>query len=408
MASEVLRPTSVTVWSGAATDIDEGIENADGSVISANADNETAVIGFDNSNIVDADTVINGRFIPRHRTVGSGTDRLDYHNVSAPFAGWGGILYELASTFENHVGTAQVLSGVEFWDTDATAAQINALTIEITADQIGMAAAVGHQVDCIEFRVEYIKNTRTIGDLAQRVREQSLSGNETVTITFNTPSSGNLLIVAYYYDYLNPDTETHTMITPTGWTKFKEVLNSAAGAANGMGYVYKISDGTETSITLEHTGTQAPGTFAIGRFLEIEWDNSPVSIQTEAGKTTHPFGTTSSTASLTPSNATQNVFISFFQAYRNLDTCWIEGAGANGIEEYWVYPVGDFGLPSDAHVMKKNASGATSFTKTDVSQTNPTYSVSCVFNKDTGGGINQLNFERGTRRGVSRGISRGI
>jgi len=71
--------------------------------------------------------------------------------------------------------------------------------------------------------------------------------NRMLTITFgSTPTSGNLLVIGYARSHHTPFT------TPVGWTAVDTITYSSNSSA---GLIYRVSNGTETSITLGSSGT---------------------------------------------------------------------------------------------------------------------------------------------------------
>ena len=139
---------SQTGWAtGAITDVDEGISAADGSLMSTDSDGEGEIITYDfaSPGLVDADTITRMDVIIRHGTGGASTDSVLSCNIDS---------LGNASTPNRTSLTNDTLNNVG-WNVDRTAAQLDAMTVLVTAVQSGMPTNEQWDIDAIEILITY-------------------------------------------------------------------------------------------------------------------------------------------------------------------------------------------------------------------------------------------------------------
>ena len=398
-------PISVTTngWAtGTYTDIDETINNVNETdLISTTTDPSSIVMGVDSAatlGITNSDYIKQLEVRCWARTNGSGNDLVSHQingNAGSPEA--------LLSTYGCHAGVSLLNRNLGTnWVTNW-----NALTIELIAEQSGMPTALAVDVAACEYIVQLFKPNPPVGELAYYA-DAHCNAVSSVTATFpnsHTAKSGNILI-AMIADGTGP---TITYQDPTGYTQ----LQSAVGLNEGWETWWKVSDGTETAVTINTDS----GNFFLGSawLIEIEWGRGTPTIQTATDiSTINTVNTqTKASPSITPNNTSQNVVMAL----------WGFGfggsirSGNNIDDDAWEY----YGTAPDlltqngggsnfAWALKSDVSGAQSVTFSDTRDTGngcQMWGASVVFNAPAAG-KNELDFERGTQRGVSRGIGRGI
>ncbi|MEY4956669.1 MAG: hypothetical protein RL409_926 [Gemmatimonadota bacterium] len=77
------------------------------------------------------------------------------------------------------------------------------------------------------------------------------SGTSIVIDVFSTPNSGDFLLAVVFSD------EFSTQATLTGWTLLRQASKTVSGVDSGISVFWKISDGTETSVTFDVSPTNA-------------------------------------------------------------------------------------------------------------------------------------------------------
>ncbi len=136
------------------------------------------------------------------------------------------------------------------------------------------------------------------GDLVQLKRENKSGTTHTVTFS-STPTSGNLLLVAFTSANASSDITSR----PSGWT----ILRETSSGDFAYALYYKVSDGTETTATV--VWDQGGGGRA--KFEEIEMDFTLVDVSLafdESNMSTEV--TAQGTGSVTPDNGTDNIVVS--------------------------------------------------------------------------------------------------
>ena len=376
MSTKRVVPTGVGTnqWTGTFSDVDETINNVStADSVTANNENDVIVLTFPDGEIISTDYVWMIESRVWARTTGSGNDNLDILTN-----GQSGSQIPPDATYRCHtdvppqnrdLGTGQQT----VW---------NNLTVQATAAQSGMNVAVGHEFAACEVLVQYFKASPSVGELAWMGM-----GNPAAVATFNcifggsthTAKSGNILVVLVGCN----NGSGVTVNTPTGYTAIGgEIATNQQWQA-----FYKVSDGTEGSVTVTTTGGNFDNGFI--HLLEFEWGLGVDSVQfaevtTEINNAT---GSTVTSASVTATNETSNLTLHAFGAGEVADV----KSGNNIDDDAWNY----YGMPPSitnggtgfAWASKANASGAQSVTFTDTTDAgSELYAMSIVFNEASGGG----------------------
>jgi hypothetical protein len=263
-----------------------------GNIMATVVKGDSVVLGFTDSAVVDADVVTQVGFRVRARTNGSGTDTLGIAYLGTEVA-----TDQLTSTFTDYFLT----SGS--WNVDRTAAQMDATQIIMWARQQGMPTAVGHEVAELEMLVTYDPATPVFGQIVQQNFGISTTGTSVTASWGSTPSSGNLLIAAVAEEFSGQEVSTR----PSGYTALTGI--TGAGKAFVCDWCYKISDGTEVNAQYTFASTIVGAKLWL---IEIEWDGSTPTVQTNEDETNKNTSVlTQSSSALTPSSggASNNVVV---------------------------------------------------------------------------------------------------
>lgn len=157
----------------------------------------------------------------------------------------------------------------------------------------------------------------------------SSSANSLSPTLTGTATSGNILIAA-----AGIDAGVTAFVTPTGWTEAHKV---ETGAIAGAAY-YKISDGTETGVTLSWGNNRSSGVIILEfSATDIDTGTAPLLAEDESNVSTvvtsQATGTTSATTvadalsiALFSADQAQNVFDG-----RSYSTGYIEQANVNSL-----------------------------------------------------------------------------
>ena len=133
------------------TDIDNTIAIPSGVALETTVDNDVVLIDLTNSAIVDADTVnsVTVKIRAKDTSVSLKNDLIVDLFIGG--AGQGTITSAaLVSTYET-----RTLVDATNWDIDWTAAQLDGMQLEITANQIGKGEAATWHMDEIEVDIDY-------------------------------------------------------------------------------------------------------------------------------------------------------------------------------------------------------------------------------------------------------------
>jgi len=136
---------------GGFANIDEGIASADGLTYETSIDNDVTVIDLDDSAIADADTVNSVTVKIRAKDTGSGGKNSLIVDLLIGGVGQGPIT---SGVLNNAYGTYTFVDAVN-WDQDWTAAQLDGMQLEITANQTGKGEAADWQIDAIDVDIDY-------------------------------------------------------------------------------------------------------------------------------------------------------------------------------------------------------------------------------------------------------------
>lgn len=159
MATETLLPDgtySGTGWTGAGSNITEGIASADGSVIQSDSDGEADVVTIDFANpvdITDADTVTQVDVYYRGRVQTNGGDEnfdVDLLIGGTPQATVSGTPGELTATLANF---GPINTGL--WNSDWSLSQLQSLQVSLVGAQTGMPTANVWEIDTLEVVITY-------------------------------------------------------------------------------------------------------------------------------------------------------------------------------------------------------------------------------------------------------------
>ncbi len=134
--------------SGAATDIDEAISGADGSLYGPGAAADAADFGFANTGeIVDGDTITNISITIRLKAGGSaGAEQADVQlMVDGSPVGSAVTTGNLTGSFANY-GPLNDAG----WNSDITQAQVNSIEVRVTPTQSGMPGTNAVDIDCCD------------------------------------------------------------------------------------------------------------------------------------------------------------------------------------------------------------------------------------------------------------------
>jgi hypothetical protein len=278
---------------GTFDDINQGVNQpTDGNVMATVVKGDAVVLGFTASAVVDADVVTQVGFRVRARTTGSGTDTLGIAYLGTEVA-----TDQLTSTFTDYFLT----SGS--WNVDRTAAQMDATQIIMWARQQGMPTAVGHEIAELEMLVTYDPATPVFGQIVQKDFGIATTGTTVIAAWPSTPSSGNLLIAAVAEEFSGQEVSAR----PSGYTALTGI--TGAGKAFVCDWCYKISDGTEVNAQYTFASTIVGAKLWL---IEIEWDGSTPTVQTNEDETNKNTSVvTQSSSALTPSSggASNNVVV---------------------------------------------------------------------------------------------------
>jgi hypothetical protein len=153
MATETLVPDGIASagsWSGAATDIDEGVPGDSVAAITTTTDNDVIDLNLSASAVVDADTVTDITVNISALTTGSsGKDTL---TVDLLVGGTGLGTFVTAHLTGSYVTYACTNA---LWNVDRTATEMAGLQLRITATQTGKATAATWDVDSADVVVTY-------------------------------------------------------------------------------------------------------------------------------------------------------------------------------------------------------------------------------------------------------------
>lgn len=350
-------------WTGAIGDIDEQIEDRLDTDFIAGATKAGAQdITFGASAVADADTL---RIIQYHysaKTDGTANDTCDLQDN----------LPDLNTRTQALLTASFVRQPGSFYDqTDATAAQMDALEVKLLSNQAGMPATVGHQVSHMSAHVTYCEAAPADGGIKQFRSAESATAGTTVTVTFDaTATTDNLIILCCSFAR---GSGSDTIFTPSGYT----LLQLAILGGSHIAHFYKISDGTETAATVTH-GIAA--TQSMLRMYEMAWDGSTPT--TQVGVDTLVFG---DTPAITPTNSTDNAYLASYYTGDNTAADGIQFASDyTNVEQYPQDIATD--LTSHGAFLKINQSGSQSVAfGSGAGFPGSPSAISVVFNKPTSG-----------------------
>jgi hypothetical protein len=158
MAEEILNPNgtySGTGWTGTGSNITEGIASADGNEISSDSDGEadTVTIDIEPSALTDADTITNVSIVVRARVTTNGGDESITVNLVVDSSAQTAVAGTPGELNASHQTLASRNDAT--WNTDWTAAQLDALQVTVVGAQTGMPDPNVWHIDTLDVVITY-------------------------------------------------------------------------------------------------------------------------------------------------------------------------------------------------------------------------------------------------------------